>query len=68
MSKPNFKEIDIDAILTANQAVKEDKNFMTNEGIEIKSTYTEQDLDNLKHLKDWPGIAPNTRDHIQRCM
>ncbi|MGE7837125.1 methylmalonyl-CoA mutase [Viridibacillus arvi] len=61
MSKPNFKEINIDAILTANQVVKEDKNFMTNEGIEIKSTYTEQDLDNLKHLKDWPGIAPNTR-------
>lgn len=61
MSKPNFKEINIDAILTASQVVKEDKKFMTNEGIEIKSTYTEQDLDNLKHLKDWPGIAPNTR-------
>ena len=35
--------------------------FRTNEGIDIKTLYTEKDTEKLDHLTDLPGIAPNTR-------
>lgn len=36
-------------------------NFQTAEGIELKSTYTEQDIENLEHLDFGAGFAPNLR-------
>src|SRR5699024_1388250 len=33
----------------------------TNEGIELKRIYTKEDIKNVEHLNDYPGIAPNTR-------
>ena len=35
--------------------------FLTAEGIEIKPTYSEQDIDNIKHLDFGAGFAPNLR-------
>ncbi|HEX9151889.1 MAG TPA: methylmalonyl-CoA mutase family protein, partial [Flavobacterium sp.] len=35
--------------------------FLTAEGIELKSTYSEQDIENLKHLDFGAGFAPNLR-------
>ena len=36
-------------------------NFLTAEGIELKSTYSEQDIEHLEHLDFGAGFAPNLR-------
>ena len=38
-----------------------EKKFLTAEGIELKSTYTEQDIENLEHLDFGAGFAPYLR-------
>lgn len=63
MTKPNFSRINplqgADALI---QGVPiEEKPFSTNEGIDVKKMYTEQDMEAVTHLNDFPGIAPNTR-------
>ncbi|MFV8352741.1 methylmalonyl-CoA mutase [Flavobacterium sp. XS2P14] len=35
--------------------------FLTAEGIELKQTYSEQDIENIKHLDFGAGFAPNLR-------
>ncbi|MFV8364912.1 methylmalonyl-CoA mutase [Flavobacterium sp. XS1P27] len=35
--------------------------FLTAEGIELKPTYSEQDIENIKHLDFGAGFAPNLR-------
>lgn len=72
-NKPDFKSINISA---ENQATKEDWKckaeeeinhtidnllFETNEKIKIKPLYTEEDLKDLQHLNDKPGLPPYTR-------
>jgi methylmalonyl-CoA mutase len=37
------------------------KSYLTAEGIEVKSDYTEQDIENLEHLSFGAGFAPNLR-------
>jgi methylmalonyl-CoA mutase len=37
------------------------KNFLTAEGIEVKPTYSEADIENLAHLEFGAGFAPNLR-------
>ena len=37
------------------------KNFQTAEGIELKQTYSEKDIENLEHLDFGAGFAPNLR-------
>ncbi|WP_310378909.1 methylmalonyl-CoA mutase [Flavobacterium sp.] len=39
----------------------EEKNFLTAEGIELKETYSNQDIENLEHLDFGAGFAPNLR-------
>ncbi|HEY6143525.1 MAG TPA: methylmalonyl-CoA mutase [Flavobacterium sp.] len=39
----------------------EKNSFLTAEGIELKSTYSEQDIENLEHLDFGAGFAPNLR-------
>ncbi len=39
----------------------EEKNFLTAEGIKLKLTYSEQDIENLEHLDFGAGFAPNLR-------
>ena len=63
MNKPDFNNVDLrhiarNTIETASQSVNL---FRTNEGIDVKTLYTAKDTENLDHLTDLPGIAPNTR-------
>ena len=37
------------------------ENYLTAEGIELKPTYTEKDIENLEHLDFGAGFAPNLR-------
>ncbi|MFF2754398.1 methylmalonyl-CoA mutase [Psychrobacillus sp. NPDC058041] len=46
---------------TMNSSKMETSTFMTNEGIVLKQIYDESDNNNLQHLNELPGIAPNTR-------
>ena len=39
----------------------QDQNFLTAEGIEVKPTYSEADLEGLEHLDFGAGFAPNLR-------
>ncbi|WOV88908.1 methylmalonyl-CoA mutase [Sporosarcina oncorhynchi] len=61
MKKPDFNNIDL-AELTSSMKKKTDESpFLTNEGINVKSTYSLEDIADISHLEDLPGIAPNTR-------
>ena len=42
-------------------ATLDHKSFVTAENIELKATYTEQDIENLNHLDFGAGFAPNLR-------
>lgn len=55
-----FKSVVIEDVLKAEQ-VEANGTFLTNEGIEVKSVYTAEDIKDVKHTKDVAGIAPNTR-------
>ncbi|KOY83227.1 methylmalonyl-CoA mutase [Lysinibacillus macroides] len=61
MSKPNFSAIEIEKVLTTEAPQASEETFLTNEGIEIKDIYTQEDIQDVKHLNDVAGIAPNTR-------
>ena len=60
MQKPNFKDfrpekIEVDFTYTKEDIVE------TNEGIRLQNIYDKEDVEEVKHLYDYPGIAPNTR-------
>lgn len=63
MSKPDFSKVDLQQISATVHKTNSssDKPFLTNEGIEVKKEYTAEDIENVAHLYDYPGIAPNTR-------
>lgn len=63
MKKPNFREINPLAITKGKESERmiEKKSFLTNEGIELQPVYTKKSIENVAHLHDLPGIAPNTR-------
>lgn len=61
MKKPNFKEINPLEYLHTTGLKKETTVVKTNEGIELKSVYNEKDIENVKHLEDYPGVTPYTR-------
>ncbi|MCR2820331.1 methylmalonyl-CoA mutase [Lederbergia panacisoli] len=61
--KPDFQKIQP---LDLNQEPKIDKTlhlsfFETNENIRFKSLYTKNDVEDLPHLNDMPGLPPFTR-------
>ncbi|MFC5587295.1 methylmalonyl-CoA mutase [Sporosarcina soli] len=63
MNKPDFSKVDLQQItanLTETKPV-DHKPFLTNEGIKVKNYYVEKDIENIEHVHDYPGIAPNTR-------
>ncbi|MCS0786800.1 methylmalonyl-CoA mutase [Cytobacillus firmus] len=72
-NKPDFKSLDI---LEAKQSAKDDWKrkaeeeidssidqllFETNEQINVKPLYTNEDLTDMEHLNDKPGLPPYTR-------
>ncbi|MFD1926620.1 methylmalonyl-CoA mutase [Sporosarcina siberiensis] len=63
MMKPDFTKVDINALsgIQSDNSSHVSEPFLTNEGIEIQSVYDKKDLENVSHLNDFPGIAPNTR-------
>ncbi|MDN4607759.1 methylmalonyl-CoA mutase [Sporosarcina highlanderae] len=61
MIKPDFNKVDISELKILNRSVINEKPFLTNEGIEIKKSYSNEDIEGITHLEDFPGIAPNTR-------
>lgn len=61
MMKPDFNKVDISKLKISNRSINNEKPFLTNEGIEIKKSYSNEDFNGVSHLEDFPGIAPNTR-------
>ncbi|HEX6593396.1 MAG TPA: methylmalonyl-CoA mutase [Bacillota bacterium] len=65
MRKPDFKNVQpftTEKFEPVRQpSTTEEERIQTNEGIDIKSLYTAEDLKGLEHLRDFPGITPNTR-------
>ncbi|ARD46858.1 methylmalonyl-CoA mutase [Sporosarcina sp. P37] len=62
MSKPDFRKVNIEQSLNElSQQAAAKENFVTNEGIDVAPVYTAKDIEHTEHLKDFPGIAPNTR-------
>lgn len=63
MKKPDFKAMDPLATIKQKKLenVSEKDAFLTNEGIALQAVYTKEHLQDVKHLNDLPGIAPNTR-------
>ena len=62
MNKPDFSKVKPN-VSDVSKAGKFDlkEPVHTNEGIDIKHLYTRDDIEGIEHLKDYPGIAPNTR-------
>ncbi len=58
--RKDLQHIALDTAITNKQKAV-DKNFLTAEGIEVKSNYSEQDIENLRHLDFGAGFAPNLR-------
>ncbi|WP_395048106.1 methylmalonyl-CoA mutase [Flavobacterium sp.] len=58
--RKNVQHISLEKVETKNQAAK-GKSYLTAEGIEVKSDYSEQDTKNLEHLDFGAGFAPNLR-------
>ncbi len=44
-----------------NSVQTEKENFLTAEGIEVKSSYSKEDIENLEHIGFAAGFAPNLR-------
>ncbi len=62
MSKPNFsqyKPFEQKSFQTEESV--ENLTFETNEKINLKSTYSYEDINGLDHLEDLPGLPPYTR-------
>lgn len=60
MSKPNFESVQIKDFLE-NVNLLPTRKTMTNEGIEVDEFYSKEDIQNVLHLNDVSGLAPNTR-------
>ncbi|MGH2318093.1 methylmalonyl-CoA mutase [Planococcus sp. SE5232] len=59
MAKPDFSKVTLGELDVASQKVTQQSAFTTNEGIDIKPTYTEKDIEFLE--ESLPGFAPNVR-------
>ena len=60
---PNSNNLELDTSLSelAKQTLNLKQKFLTAEGIQLKSTYSEQDIEHLEHLDFGAGFAPNLR-------
>ena len=60
MSRKNLQHIKLNQEVKTSQA-KANNAFLTAEGIDVKPTYSKDDIKDLEHLKFVAGIAPNLR-------
>ena len=58
--RKNIQHIKIDKS-EAKSKKQETNNFLTAEGIELKSTYSSEDIENLEHVGFGAGFTPNLR-------
>mgnify|MGYP000134773025 CR=1 FL=1 len=62
MIRNDLRHINLDSISTLEEQHHSlSENFLTAEGIELKPTYSEKDIENLQHLDFAAGFAPNLR-------
>ncbi|BAQ11198.1 methylmalonyl-CoA mutase, n-terminal [Bacillus sp. OxB-1] len=63
MNKPDFSQVAITDLKQSDAFANGSAGnpFRTNEGIDVKPIYSQEDLEGVGHLNDFPGIAPNTR-------
>src|SRR5574344_1048655 len=59
--KPNFKEIDIRNFVASEVAPEAEGNWLTPEQIDVKPSYTKEDLQGMEHLNYAAGLAPFLR-------
>lgn len=60
MSRKNLQHINLKTEIGKPKS-EASETFVTAEGIDIKSTYSKQDIENLEHLNFAAGITPNLR-------
>jgi methylmalonyl-CoA mutase len=60
MSRKNLQHINLKTDI-GKPTSEASETFVTAEGIDIKSTYSKQDIENLEHLNFAAGITPNLR-------
>ena len=58
--RKNLQHIQLDTNSTSKPA-EQKSNFVTAEGVEVKETYSKEDIENLEHLGFGAGFAPNLR-------
>src|SRR5436190_881887 len=58
--RKNIQHITLDGFPKTEEQSSTDR-FLTAEGIEVKPTYSEKDIENLEHLDFGAGFAPNLR-------
>jgi len=62
MKRKDIQHIKLNSQVDSKKAVSEStENFLTAEGIELKNTYSEEDIQDLEHLNFGAGFAPNLR-------
>lgn len=62
MKRKDIQHIKLGSKADGKKAKSENaENFLTAEGIELKNTYSEEDIQNLEHLNFGAGFAPNLR-------
>lgn len=62
MKRKDIQHIQLGSQADGKKAKSENvENFLTAEGIELKNTYSEEDIQNLEHLNFGAGFAPNLR-------
>ena len=61
MKRKDLQHIQIKSVANTQKVTKPDAVFQTAEGIALKPTYTEQDIQHVEHLDFGAGFAPNLR-------
>lgn len=61
MKRKDLQHIQIKSVANTQKENKPDAVFQTAEGIALKPTYTEQDIQHVEHLDFGAGFAPNLR-------
>jgi methylmalonyl-CoA mutase len=61
MKRKDLQHIQIKSVENSKSEIKVTTEFKTAEGIDLKQTYTKQDIQQLEHLDFGAGFAPNLR-------
>lgn len=59
--RKNIQHLQLDSVSIPKNKIQSANNFKTAEGIDLKSTYNETDIETIKHIGFGAGFAPNLR-------